>query len=293
MGNGLPFAALKYVVRHFPDRQKTRVQQIVMPRSTLQRREGEGRLRPAESERLERIARMATLAEQVWESAEEAQRFLTTPHPHAGQSGAPRSRCHRSGYSPGRNPVVEAGAQPAGLKRANRFRLAKRRYPVFDGTGAALEGARWNSPGRVLIYASEHYATAFSRNWSMRARTRCPGRITLRQSTIPTTSDRDVDPAAVSGWDSRIRPLPGRMAISGMRVVGVLCWWFLRIPGQPVERNFVINPAHPDAARIRVGPSFDVVWDGRLFGPPATRPQPMRNPLSSLSAPPSLYLVAP
>jgi putative toxin-antitoxin system antitoxin component (TIGR02293 family) len=81
VGKGLPIAALKHVVRHFPDRQKTRVQQIVMPRSTLQRREEEGRLRPAESERLERIARLATLAEQVWESPEEGQRFLTTPHP--------------------------------------------------------------------------------------------------------------------------------------------------------------------------------------------------------------------
>ncbi|HEX6434397.1 MAG TPA: antitoxin Xre/MbcA/ParS toxin-binding domain-containing protein [Gemmatimonadales bacterium] len=81
VGRGLPFAALKYVVRFFPERQKTRVQQIVMPRSTLQRREEEGRLRPAESERLERIARLATLAEQVWESADEAQRFLTSPHP--------------------------------------------------------------------------------------------------------------------------------------------------------------------------------------------------------------------
>jgi putative toxin-antitoxin system antitoxin component (TIGR02293 family) len=81
VGRGLPFAALRYVVRHFPQRQKTRVQQIVVPRSTLQRREEEGRLRPAESERLERIARLATLAEQVWESAEEAQRFLISPHP--------------------------------------------------------------------------------------------------------------------------------------------------------------------------------------------------------------------
>jgi putative toxin-antitoxin system antitoxin component (TIGR02293 family) len=81
VGRGLPFAALKFVVRHFPQRQKTRVQQIVVPRSTLQRREEEGRLRPAESERLERIARLATLAEQVWESAEEAQQFLTSPHP--------------------------------------------------------------------------------------------------------------------------------------------------------------------------------------------------------------------
>ena len=84
VGNGLPFAALKHVVRHFPERQKTRVQQIVVPRSTLQRREEEGKLRPAESERLERIARLATLAEQVWESPDEAQRFLTTPHPMLG-----------------------------------------------------------------------------------------------------------------------------------------------------------------------------------------------------------------
>jgi putative toxin-antitoxin system antitoxin component (TIGR02293 family) len=81
VGKGLPYAALKYVLRHFPDRLKTRVQQIVVPRSTLQRREEEGRLRPAESERLERIARLATLAEQVWESPEEAQSFLTTSHP--------------------------------------------------------------------------------------------------------------------------------------------------------------------------------------------------------------------
>ena len=81
VGTGLPFAALKHLVRHFPERQKTRVQQIVMPRSTLQRREEEGKLRPAESERLERIARLAILAEHVWESPEEAQRFLTTPHP--------------------------------------------------------------------------------------------------------------------------------------------------------------------------------------------------------------------
>lgn len=81
VGKGLPFAALRYVLRLFPQRQKTRVQQLVMPRSTLQRREQEGRLRPTESERLERIARLATLAEQVWESPDEAQRFLTTPHP--------------------------------------------------------------------------------------------------------------------------------------------------------------------------------------------------------------------
>jgi len=43
------------------------------------------------------------------------------------------------------------------------------------------------------------------------------------------------------------------------------------LPGPPPQRNFIINPAHPDSARITVEPPFDVVWDGRLFGPPTTR----------------------
>jgi RES domain-containing protein len=42
------------------------------------------------------------------------------------------------------------------------------------------------------------------------------------------------------------------------------------LPGQPIERNFIINPAHPDAGQLRVSPPFDVVWDGRLFGSHAT-----------------------
>src|SRR4051812_50027368 len=57
IGRGLPYAALKYVVGHFPERQKTRVQQIVMPRSTLQRRGGGGRLRAAGSEGVGRMRR--------------------------------------------------------------------------------------------------------------------------------------------------------------------------------------------------------------------------------------------
>src|SRR5215471_3399394 len=40
------------------------------------------------------------------------------------------------------------------------FRVADMRHPLFDGTGALLHGARWNSPGRRVIYAAETYAGA-------------------------------------------------------------------------------------------------------------------------------------
>ena len=151
------------------------------------------------------------------------------------------------------------------------FRLAKRRYPVYDGSGAALEGARWNSPGRVLIYASEHYATALLEKLVHAGRTQLPGAHHAAAIEIPDDLPVEIfDPGTVSGWDweesATARAYGDRWHTAGRSAVLVVP----SIPGQPVERNFVINPAHPDAARIRVGPSFDVVWDGRLFGPPAT-----------------------
>jgi len=41
------------------------------------------------------------------------------------------------------------------------FRIGSLRYPLLDGAGAASsDDARWNSRGRYVIYAAEHYATA-------------------------------------------------------------------------------------------------------------------------------------
>ena len=151
------------------------------------------------------------------------------------------------------------------------YRLTKRRYPVYDGSGAALEGARWNSPGRVLNYALEHYATAILEKLVHAGRTQLPGAHHAAAIEIPNDILLErFDPSALPGWDSEesavARAYGDEWHSSGRSAVLVVP----SIPGQPVERNFVINPAHPDAGRIRVGPSFDVVWDGRLFGPPAT-----------------------
>ena len=38
--------------------------------------------------------------------------------------------------------------------------MADERYPLWDGTGAALVGGRWNSPARPVIYGALSYACA-------------------------------------------------------------------------------------------------------------------------------------
>jgi putative toxin-antitoxin system antitoxin component (TIGR02293 family) len=82
VGRGLPYRSLGVLAGQFAAHHRSHVEQIVAPRSTLQRREREGVLARDESERLERIARLTALAEEVWESTEAAQEFLTTAHPH-------------------------------------------------------------------------------------------------------------------------------------------------------------------------------------------------------------------
>jgi RES domain-containing protein len=151
------------------------------------------------------------------------------------------------------------------------YRLVKRRYPVYDGSGAALEGARWNSPGRLLIYASEHYATTLLEKLVHAGRTQLPGAHHAAAIDIPDDLPLELfDPAFAPGWDAE-DSVPARAFgdawHAGSRTAVLVV---PSLPGQPIERNFIINPAHPDAGRIRVGPPFDVVWDGRLFGPPFT-----------------------
>ncbi|HEX5438823.1 MAG TPA: antitoxin Xre/MbcA/ParS toxin-binding domain-containing protein [Gemmatimonadaceae bacterium] len=78
--NGLPVRALDAVVRYVAgDRPgASEFKYRIVPRTTLHRRQ---RLTAEESERLERLARIVALAEQVWESPALAREFLTSPQP--------------------------------------------------------------------------------------------------------------------------------------------------------------------------------------------------------------------
>ncbi|HYF38041.1 MAG TPA: RES domain-containing protein [Gemmatimonadales bacterium] len=154
------------------------------------------------------------------------------------------------------------------------YRLVKRRYPVFDGSGAALEGARWNSPGRSVIYASEHYATALLEKLVHAGRTGLPGSHHAAAILIPDDIRLEaLDPATLPGWDADDSGPARAYGDSWHASLRSAVLIVPSIPGQPIERNFIINPAHPDAVRMQVGQPFEVVWDGRLFGPPFRMPE--------------------
>ncbi|MGA2144293.1 MAG: RES domain-containing protein [Bryobacteraceae bacterium] len=144
------------------------------------------------------------------------------------------------------------------------FRIADMRYPIFDGTGAMLYGARWNSPGRRVIYAAETYSGAL-----LEILVHASGAVPRSQGyveiEIPARlSIEEVTPADVPRWDSH--------SFRAARAFGDR--WYdeqrtpvLMVPSlvTRVERNVLISQEHPDFRRIRATRPLPVRWDARLW----------------------------
>jgi putative toxin-antitoxin system antitoxin component (TIGR02293 family) len=80
---GLPKAALQRVVERagFRGADGAALMNRVVPAATFKRRQ---KLKPAESERTERLARVVALAELLWDEGEAARQFLHDAHPELG-----------------------------------------------------------------------------------------------------------------------------------------------------------------------------------------------------------------
>lgn len=75
----------------------------------------------------------------------------------------------------------------------------------------------------------------------------------------------DVDPAALAR-DGRDHPAPAGLPAFGSRWARERRSCALRVPSAlvPEERNWVLNPLHPDMARIAAGAAVALELDPRL-----------------------------
>jgi RES domain-containing protein len=145
------------------------------------------------------------------------------------------------------------------------WRIADKRHVIYDGTGASHWGARWNSPGRRVIYASTSYSCAMLEMLAHAGIGRVPAHHEWITIEIPKVEIEEVLPGDVPGWD-----LPDQTA---GRAYGDL-WLFekrtavLLVPSVVAreDRNVLLNPDHPDSARIRHSRPRPVIWDERLLG---------------------------
>ncbi len=146
------------------------------------------------------------------------------------------------------------------------YRIGDERHPLWDGTGAALIGGRWNSPGRPVIYGSLSYACAMLEILAHANIGRIPmtHRYVIAEVPEGVTVERLDQNALPHGWDAENNSSArnfGDLWLSEARST------ILLVPSvvAKLEWNALVNPAHPGAARLTFSTAEKVVWDKRLF----------------------------
>jgi RES domain-containing protein len=146
------------------------------------------------------------------------------------------------------------------------FRIADGRFPVLDGTGARLAGARWNSPGRPVIYAAETFAGAMLELLAHGGLNRVPRNHLFIELSIPDSITVENGPIIdFSNWaasdQSFTRSLGDRWLIEMRSAVLVVP----SVVTGGIETNVLVNPLHPDFCKIESSQPRLVRWDSRLF----------------------------
>lgn len=147
------------------------------------------------------------------------------------------------------------------------WRLCRRRYAAesFSGEGSRLFGGRWSEVGTTVAYSSESRSLAtlevlanardaaalFALPWSMIG-AEIPLELIERPARVP------------SNW--RDMPYPPETQRFGTTWVREARSAALRVPSTVVlgEFNYLLNPAHPDFARITLHPPEPFDFDARL-----------------------------
>jgi RES domain-containing protein len=138
------------------------------------------------------------------------------------------------------------------------------RHTIFDGSGAMLHGARWNSPGRRVIYAAETYAGAL-----LEILVHASGSVPRSQGyveiEIPSgLSIEEITQGDLPRWDG---PSFEATQAIGDRWYDERRTPVLIVPSvvTRVERNVLINQEHPEFPLVRASQAVPVRWDSRLW----------------------------
>ena len=136
---------------------------------------------------------------------------------------------------------------------------------AFSGEGARLFGGRWNRKGLPMVYTAEARSLALLEMMVQDDPLRA--HYLLIPAFVPSdVSLRELE-AAELGGDWRALLARDRLQTRGNDWLqgGESC--ILSVPSAvvPAERNFLINPLHPDFSKISIGEAESLETDVRLL----------------------------
>lgn len=142
-------------------------------------------------------------------------------------------------------------------------------YEAHDltGKGAELSGGRWNRAGTPMVYASTSRALACLETVVHLSTDPLPLNRYLVQISVPPDAWKaaaQLDPAALVGWDAQ--PV-GKTSLDWGTLWATARRSLLALVPSiivPEEINVLVNPAHPDAAKVKAVKVRKWQYDARL-----------------------------
>jgi len=149
---------------------------------------------------------------------------------------------------------------------AYRITLEKYAATAFDGEGARLHGGRWNTPGRRLVYVASSISLA---TLEMLVHLENPAILQRRFVIIPVTMpeecvERLAGKRLPAGWDGPEIHHGTQALGDGWLAGGTSLALAVPIAIVPSELNYLLNPAHPDFSRLKIGEPVPMRLDPRL-----------------------------
>jgi RES domain-containing protein len=153
------------------------------------------------------------------------------------------------------------------MASAWRIVRSSRADTAFSGEGAWRNGGRWSSVGVRVVYVGEHQSTAALEIFIHTAPFPLSEKYKAFRLEWP---DSLTEVLPIKKWpvNWRISPPPAETMEIGDRWVEEERSAVLAVPSaiSPDDRNFLLNPQHPDFKRIRIARSVDYEFDPRLLG---------------------------
>lgn len=156
---------------------------------------------------------------------------------------------------------------------ATAWRLSSPSYAyALDGEGNRVTGARWNLPGRPMVYTSSHLSLTVLEvfvHFSTELRDNLPGMVAVRIHVPDDAGTTEINSAEFESLMATPDPSVACQVV-GDKWLAKGTELVLKAPSVliPEELNIMLNPIHPDMRRVRIESSRQFRFDPRLIRGP-------------------------
>jgi len=147
------------------------------------------------------------------------------------------------------------------------YRITKCNYAAdLSGTGARLYGGRWNSEGKPMLYLASSRSLAVLEVLVHLDPLIIPGNYCLTEIEVP---DVEIITVQADQLPADWRDISGPVVLRqlGDAFLKKQEYLLMKVPSSivPAEYNYLLNPLHPDALRVKLLKRDPFSFDRRLL----------------------------